>query len=172
MNHKIYVRNKSPERLPRISAILVRRVVKAALSFEGVEQVCEVNVLITDDEEIRAVNREFRGIDETTDVLSFPLFNFTPGAFNGADGETDPNSRLLPLGDIILSAERAEAQAAEQGHTLEHEASYLVLHSVLHLLGYDHEGGDEDENDSNGDKMRAREKEILKLCGFGEPELN
>ncbi|MDR2615495.1 MAG: rRNA maturation RNase YbeY [Oscillospiraceae bacterium] len=172
MNHKIYVRNKLPERLPRVSAILVRRVIKAALSLEGVEQACEVNVLITDDTEVRSVNREYMGRDEPTDVLSFPLFSFTPGAFDGSNGETDPASGLLPLGDIIISAERTEAQAAERGHSLEREASCLVVHAILHLLGYDHESGEEDENDDNGDRMRAREKEILKLCGFGEPELN
>jgi probable rRNA maturation factor len=161
MNHKIYVKNKAPDRIPRISAIMVRRVVKATLACEGVDAECEVSVLVTDDAGIRAFNRDFRGIDEATDVLSFPSFNFKPGAFDASDGEKDAATGLLPLGDIVLSAERINAQAAKIGQTPEREATYLVIHSVLHLLGYDHE--DEGEG---GELMREREREALELCGF------
>ncbi|MDR1329932.1 MAG: rRNA maturation RNase YbeY [Oscillospiraceae bacterium] len=165
MQHKIYVKNNAPERIPRIGAILIRRVIKAAFEHEGVEPMCEVSVLITDDPGIRAVNLKFRGIDEPTDVLSFPLFKFKPGAFDASDGEPDIATGLLPLGDIALSAESVMRQAEELGHTREYEAAYLVIHSTLHLLGYDHtdEGADKAE-------MRARERAILRICGFGGPE--
>ncbi|MDR2420785.1 MAG: rRNA maturation RNase YbeY [Oscillospiraceae bacterium] len=162
MKHKIYVKNKVPEKIPRVSAIMVRRVIKATLACEGVDAECEVSVLVTDDAGIRAINREFRGIDEATDILSFPSFKFKPGAFDASDGETDAATGLLPLGDIVLSAERVNAQAAELGHSPEREATYLVIHSVLHLLGYDHP-------EEGEDIMRAREREVLELCGFIAP---
>ena len=100
---------------------------------------CEVDVLFTDDEGIHAINLEQRGVDRPTDVLSFPMFQLTPGAPPTLDDvEADPGTGLVPLGDMVLSLERAEAQGAEYGHGAEREAAYLAVHSVLHLLGYDH----------------------------------
>ena len=160
MTHKIYITHETKDKL---DAPLIRRVIKAALGAQNVITPCEISVLITNDEGIRAINHEFRGIDNPTDVLSFPCFEFTAGAFDVTDGEIDEATGLLPLGDIVLSAERLAAQSVEYGNTLERETAYLVIHSVLHLLGYDHidEGGDKQ-------KMRARENEILSQCGYEE----
>jgi probable rRNA maturation factor len=152
MRHKIYIANDIKDRT--LSPNLIRRTVKAALFFENVGVPCEISVLITDDEGIRSINSEFRNQDRPTDVLSFPCFEFSPGSFDVKDGEID-GAGLLPLGDIVLSAERIAAQAAEYGSTLRRETAYLVVHSVLHLLGYDHVS----ERDKR--QMRAREKVII-----------
>ncbi|MDR0838127.1 MAG: rRNA maturation RNase YbeY [Oscillospiraceae bacterium] len=161
MRHKIYINNKISDKPARLDPLLIRRVVKSALDAENVDVPCEISVLITNDFEIQAINREYRGIDAPTDVLSFPLCVFAPGEFSAADGETDMSSGLLPLGDIVLCAPQVDRQAAEFGQTRERETAYLVIHSVLHLLGYDHL--DEGEQKK---QMRAREKEILKESGY------
>ncbi len=135
--------------------MLIRSAVLATLAYEGYGQVCEVSVTFTDDEGIRAVNKEYRGIDKATDVLSFPLTDFEGGEEPPAD---EPS---ISLGDIIISLERAEAQAAEFGHSFEREAAFLCVHSMLHLLGYDHELSDEDDAD-----MRRRQREILEAMGL------
>ena len=160
MTHKIYITHETKDKL---DAPLIRRVTKTALSAQSIAVQCEISVLVTDNDGIRAINNDFRGIDSPTDVLSFPCFEFTAGAFDVADGEIDEATGLLPLGDIVLSAQRLAEQAVEYGNTLERETAYLVIHSVLHLLGYDHmdEGADKQ-------KMRAREKAILTLCGYTE----
>ncbi|NLL39664.1 MAG: rRNA maturation RNase YbeY [Clostridiales bacterium] len=141
---------------------LLRRAIICALKAENVNVPCEINVLLTDDEGIRAVNRDMRKVDKPTDVLSFPMFGFVPGAFDPADGATDPQTGRLPLGDMVISLERVSSQAREYGHSQKREAVYLAVHSVLHLLGYDH-------IDEGSDKriMRAREKEIMKSLGLG-----
>ena len=121
-------------------------------------------MLITDDRGIREVNRGYRGIDKPTDVLSFPMQEISsPGAFEFDPGALDPETGILPLGDIILSAERVYEQAREYGHTLARETAYLTVHSVLHLLGYDHI--DEAEGRK---KMRAREDAIMKDINITE----
>lgn len=135
---------------------LVKRAVRAALDAEGVSQPCLVGVVFTDDEGIRAVNREFRGVDRATDVLSFPFSEQRPGAFEPSACERDPESGRLLLGDMMISLERCAAQGGEFGHGFERELSYLTVHSVLHLLGYDHV----DEGKMKK-QMRAREKEIM-----------
>jgi len=135
----------------------LRRCITAALDAEGVDVPCEVNVLVTDDDTIRKINRETRKLDASTDVLSFPMFTFRPGAFPAdAAKDADPETGLLPLGDMVISAEHAERQAAEYGHSLKREMGYLAIHSVLHMLGYDHvvEGPMKRQ-------MRAREEKIL-----------
>ncbi|MDR0446154.1 MAG: rRNA maturation RNase YbeY [Oscillospiraceae bacterium] len=167
MRHKIYVKNDAPDKTPRVSAMLIKRIVKTALAYEGVGVSCEVSVLITGDFGIRSINNAFRNIDAPTDVLSFPMYSFTPGAFDPDDGEPDLSSGRLPLGDIILSAEHIMRQAENPVRTPERETAALVVHSVLHLLGYDHAEDDEDPNTV----MRLREREILKLCDLGEPEI-
>ena len=138
---------------------LLRRVINAALDAEGVDVLCEVNVLLTGDREIHAVNLEQRGVDRPTDVLSFPMFELTPGDKPQA-GWADPDTGLVPLGDMMLSLERCAAQAEEFGHSMERELSYLAVHSVLHLLGYDHL----DEGPQKA-QMRAREEAILSGLG-------
>ena len=131
--------------------MLVRSAIIASLASEGYEQDCEVSVKFTDNDGIRAINREFRDIDAPTDVLSFPM-----------DGTDDANDgEIASLGDIVLSLERAQEQAEQFGHSCEREVSFLVAHSVLHLLGYDHE-----ESDEADEQMREKQRSIMKALGL------
>ena len=119
--------------------VIINRCIETALKEQGVSIPCEVNVLITDDAGIRAINSASRNIDKATDVLSFPMFSFEAGQLpEDWSSYLDPETGLLPLGDIAISLERASAQAKEFGHSLKREVGYLTIHSVLHLLGYDH----------------------------------
>ncbi len=155
MSHKISVTGeKKGINNPKLAAML-RRTVKAALSAEGVACDCEVNILLTDDEGIREVNRDMREIDRATDVLSFPMFDLVPGE-HPDEYDADPDTGLVPLGDMCISVERAKAQAEEYGHSFDREICYLCVHSVLHLLGYDHL----DEGEMKR-QMRGREEEIM-----------
>ncbi len=133
----------------------VRKVIRTALAAEGVDFPCEVDVLLTNDAHIHELNWEQRGIDRPTDVLSFPAFDLRPGALP-EPADADPGSGLVPLGDMVVSLERAAAQAKEYGHSNRRELAYLTVHSVLHLLGYDHL----DEGPQKA-QMRAKEEEIL-----------
>ena len=139
---------------------LLRRVISAALEAEGMDLPCEINVLLTDDEGIHQVNLDMRGVDRPTDVFSFPMFDLSPGEKPGEEHE-DPDTGLVPLGDMCISLERAAAQAEEYGHSVERELSYLAVHSVLHLLGYDHM----DEGPMKA-QMRRREEHILEGLGI------
>ena len=139
---------------------LLNRVISAALAAEGVEVPCELSVLITNDEGIHQINLEQREVDRPTDVLSFPMFELEPGEMPDAD-MADPDTDLVPLGDMVISLERAVEQAVEYGHSVEREVSYLAVHSVLHLLGYDHM----DEGPMKA-QMRAREEAILGELGI------
>lgn len=139
---------------------LIRRTVRTALAAEGLTAPCEVDVLLTDDDGIHEINREMRQVDRPTDVLSFPEFELTPGQLPGPE-DADPGTGLIPLGDMVLSMERVAAQAREYGHSKRRELSYLVTHSVLHLLGYDHL----DEGPMKA-QMRAREEAIMALLGL------
>ena len=146
----------SLQRLP--VTMIIRKCIEATLRAEGIETPCEINVLVTGDEEIKAINLASREIDKPTDVLSFPMFTLEPG--NPPADWTDyidPESGLCPLGDMAISLERAVAQAKEFGHSARREVGYLTIHSVLHLLGYDHL----DEGPQKA-QMRAREKEIVR----------
>ena len=117
----------------------IQRCVEAVLDAEGVTAACEINVLITDDAGIRAINADMRDIDRATDVLSFPMFELEPGnPPKNWKPYLDPGTRLCPLGDMAISLERARAQAKEFGHSVKREVGYLTIHSMLHLLGYDH----------------------------------
>ena len=134
----------------------IRRCIMAALEEEGVNCACEINVLITDDDGIRAINSAFRQIDKATDVLSFPMFQLTPGVLPESwDEYRDVETDLVPLGDMAISVERAKQQAREFGHSVKREIGYLTIHSILHLLGYDHV----DEGEMKR-QMRAREEAI------------
>ena len=134
--------------------------ISAALAAEQVDVPCEVNVLVTDDTAIHQINLDMRNVDRPTDVLSFPMFDLTPGEHPGEE-DADPDSGLVPLGDMVISLERATAQAEEFGHSVEREVSYLIIHSVLHLLGYDHM----DEGEMKA-QMRGREEAILSALGI------
>ena len=142
----------------------IRKVIRTALAAEGVDFPCEVDVLITDDEAIHQVNLDMRGVDRATDVLSFPEFDLTPGQLPEAE-DADPGTGLVPLGDMVISWEHVTAQAKEYGHSNRRELAYLVVHSVLHLLGYDHldEGPQKKQ-------MRAREEAILTQLGITREE--
>lgn len=138
----------------------IRRAVRTALAAEGVDFPCEVDVLVTGDEEIRELNREARQVDKATDVLSFPAFDLEPGELPGPE-DADPGTGLVPLGDMMISLEHVAAQAKEYGHSNRRELGYLVVHSVLHLLGYDHV----DEGPMKA-QMREREEAILGELGI------
>ena len=153
MSHKVTVSaDKGAWKLFPVMRVLCRTV-KTALAAEGVEPSCEINIMLTDDEGIREVNR-------TTDVLSFPMFDLTPGE-HPDEADADPDTGLVPLGDMCISVERAKAQAAEYGHSFRREICYLCVHSVLHLLGYDHL----DEGEMKR-QMRQREEEIMQILNL------
>ena len=138
----------------------IRKVIRTALAAERVDFPCEVDVLITNDEGIHAINQEMRQVDRPTDVLSFPEFDLTPGELPLPE-DADPGTGLVPLGDMVISLERVAAQAKEYGHSNRRELAYLATHSVLHLLGYDHL----DEGPQKA-QMRAREEAILGELGI------
>ena len=145
--------------LKEISA-LIRKVIRTGLAAEGMTLPCEVDVLLTDDEGIHAINLDMRDVDRPTDVLSFPEFELTPGELPDEE-DADPGTGLIPLGDMVISMEHVAAQAVEYGHSRKRELAYLVTHSVLHLLGYDHldEGPQKKQ-------MRSREEAILAELGI------
>ena len=157
MTHQIIISSdfeelETPELLAHI-----RRCIEGALACQQVTVPCEVSVLLTDNEGIREINREYRDVDRETDVLSFPMFEFVPGEFpQDVSDLLDPGSALLPLGDMAISVEKIKAQAEEFGHSREREMGYLIVHSVLHLLGYDHM----DEGEMKK-AMREREEAIM-----------
>ena len=135
---------------------IIRKCICATLDAERISVPCEINVLVTDDAGIQLINRESRKIDKPTDVLSFPMFQLEPG--NPPEDWTeyqDPATGMVPLGDMCINLDRAEAQAREFGHSSRREVGYLTIHSILHLLGYDHL--DEAEQKK---QMRGREEAI------------
>lgn len=162
MKHQIIVRYANRRDKNPALTLHFSRCIRAALDAENVNVPCEINVLVTDDEGIRAINRAMRNIDRATDVLSFPMFQFTPGAFpQDVSEDLDPQTGLLPLGDMAISLERAKDQAARFGNTTRREVGYLTIHSVLHLLGYDHMDEGEQKR-----QMRTREEIIAASLGL------
>ena len=138
----------------------IRRVIRTALAAEGVTFPCEIDVLLTHDAGIHQINLDMRQVDRATDVLSFPEFDLTPGQLPGEE-DADPGTGLVPLGDMVISMEHVAAQAREYGHSNRRELAYLVVHSVLHLLGYDHL----DEGPMKA-QMRGREEAIMAELGL------
>ena len=155
MAYEVYVSRERKHLGHNNSAALIKKAAAAALRAEGVESAV-ISVMLTDEEGIRLVNRDFRGVDSATDVLSFPLNELQPGAFDPALCERDPETGAVLLGDMMISVPRCEEQGRDFGHGYEREIRYLTVHSVLHLLGYDHL----DEGPMK-ERMRAREKEIM-----------
>lgn len=134
----------------------IRSAIHATLAQECISIPCEINVLVTNDRGIQAINNASRGIDKATDVLSFPMFQLAPGNPPEDWSEmVDPETGLCPLGDMALSVDHIISQAREFGHSIRREAGYLTIHSVLHLLGYDHL----DEGAMKA-QMRGREEAI------------
>lgn len=156
MEHEIYISRDVVGLGHNESAVLIRKAVNMALEAEGVDVPCIVSVMLTDDEGIHQVNRDFRGVDRATDVLSFPLNELVPGKFDADMCERDMDTGSVALGDMMISVPRCEAQGEEFGHGYKRELMYLTVHSVLHLLGYDHV----DEGEMKA-QMRKREKAIM-----------
>ncbi len=154
----IYFNNSQDAyKIPYALKMLIRHAVCASLDYEGYGNDCEISVTLTDNEGIQALNRQFRGIDAPTDVLSFPLVEYDVTEEPPVDHE-DGNM----LGDIVISLEKAEEQANEFGHSIEREIAFLTVHSMLHLLGYDHVNSEEEEAD-----MRQRQRDIMNILGLG-----
>lgn len=160
MNHEILFSSDLEEDTAEIEALL-NEVIPAALLAEGVDKPCEINVLLTDDAGIHTINLEQRGVDAPTDVLSFPMFDLKPGDKPSAE-DVDPGSHLIPLGDMVLNLDRVKSQGEEYGHGPRRECAYLAVHSVLHLLGYDHM----DDGPMKA-QMREREETILNKLEIG-----
>ncbi len=158
MEHEVYI--DAEVETPAAVEEQIRRAVLAALEGEEVDVPCVVEVCVTDDGGIRQTNLDTRGVDRPTDVLSFPMFELEPGEKPRAEW-AEPDTDKVPLGDMMLSLERARAQAEEFGHSPEREVCYLAVHSVLHLLGYDHL----DEGPMKA-RMRQREEAILGKLGI------
>jgi len=154
--HHIMVSADVPGASGESTVALIRRTIRTALAEEGVTVPCEIDVLLTGDTGIHRLNREMRNVDRATDVLSFPMFSYEPGHPPVTAADADPDTGLTPLGDMVISMERVHAQAKEFGHSNRRELTYLVVHSVLHLLGYDHL----DEGPQKA-RMREREEAIL-----------
>lgn len=163
-SHRISVEAEVPLLGIKDKAALLRRVIRETLSQEGILSPCEINVLFTDDVGIREINRDQRGIDAPTDVLSFPMWDMSPGVLPEA-AWADPGTGLIALGDMVLSIDRVAIQAHEYGHPLRRELAYLAVHSTLHLLGYDHM----DEGPEKV-RMRSRERAILQILGIPREE--
>lgn len=153
---RVYVENEQEQRAVSTYLLrLLRRAIRETLLYEGIDRSVELSLTLTDNENIHVLNREYRGVDRPTDVLSFPQFDFL-------GGETLPaGSGAVALGDIVLSLERAEEQARELGHSFSREAAFLTVHSMLHLLGYDHELGEAEDRE-----MREKQREIMKRMGL------
>ena len=143
---------------------LARTVIEAALDDVGCPYEAEVNLLLTMNEQIHEMNLEFRGIDRATDVLSFPMTEFPSPAdyayLDTDDSSFDPETGELMLGNIVISKERAKEQAEEYGHSVEREFAFLIAHSMLHLLGYDH------MEDEERLVMEKKQREVLEMLGI------
>ncbi|MBO5218486.1 MAG: rRNA maturation RNase YbeY [Clostridia bacterium] len=156
MRHYIHFTNEQEiENVTAELRCLVKAAVYAALAYEDFRRSAEISVTFTDNEGIREINREHREIDAPTDVLSFPILG------DDEDGDVNPGTGAVILGDIVLSLERAREQAAEFGHSFTREVAFLTVHSVLHLLGYDHVNSEEEDRE-----MRARQHAILDYMGI------
>ncbi len=156
MRNEIYVSREVKGLGFRNAAALIKKAVNRALDAENIDAPCIVSVLLTDDEGIREMNRQFRDTDRSTDVLSFPLNELQPGDFDADICENDPWTGSVMLGDILINIPQCAVQGEEFGHGFDRELTYLTVHSVLHLLGYDHT----DEGEMKK-QMRRREKEIM-----------
>ena len=161
MKHTVYFQNrqKAVSITPAVRA-LIRKAVSETLRGEAFPRPAEVSVSFVDNEEIHALNLEYRGKDKPTDVLSFPMWEKKELDTGTAAGDIDPENDAVLLGDIVISAEKAVEQAAEYGHSPEREFAFLSVHSALHLLGYDHETSEEDET-----YMNQKQEEILTKIG-------
>ena len=135
---------------------IINSAARESLSFEGFDENCEISVSLVTNEEIHAINKQFRNIDRETDVLSFPQLTFE----EGEEISRNENGEII-LGDIIISVEKAMSQSLEYGHSFQREMAFLTAHSMLHLMGYDHMTLEEEK------EMFARQRKILENIGIG-----
>ncbi len=161
----LYFENESGETRDLPDTEFLKKVAEETLKLFNCPFEAEAGLLFVDSERIRELNNEFRGVDRVTDVLSFPLIDFnTPGDFSFLSEDDpeafDPETGCLSLGDIIICPEKAFAQAEEYGHSVKREISFLIVHSMLHLLGFDHETRKEEEI------MSDKQEEVLSLLGI------
>lgn len=162
MNVKINISFDHPSLLNVPVTQVIKKCIHATLQEEKVTAGCEINVLITDDKGIHAINKASRNVDRPTDVLSFPMFQLIPEHPPTDWTEyLDPGTGLCPLGDMAISLERAREQADEFGHSVKREVGYLTIHSMLHLLGYDHM-----DDGPQKAQMRAHEKAVIEAIGL------
>lgn len=160
MKHKVYVKRQRQGLGEKGITSLCRRAIKATLQEEGITVPIQISVLVSDDKGIQEINREYRNKDAATDVISFPTATYIPGSFRAKEEDIDAETECLHLGDIILSSERAVAQAKEYGHDMTREIAFLMVHATLHLLGYNHEKPEDQA------QMRLREEKILSSLGL------
>ncbi len=153
---KVYVKNKQNiVKIPVGIRLLIRRCCQAVLITEGFEKDAEVSVSFVTNKEIKSLNKAYRNKDTDTDVLSFPLTN------DDGTQEVSSETGFVLLGDVVISLEKAVKQAEMYGHSLEREVGFLTVHSMLHLLGYDHETSPLDER-----IMREKEENVLEKLGI------
>ena len=157
MSLKIYFENNQAKHSIHYNLkMLIRHTILETLDYEGMENDVEVSVTFVDNDGIQELNKKFRNMDKPTDVLSFPLLDY-----EGESEEPFFDELCNNLGDIVISLERAMEQANEFGHSFEREVAFLTAHSMLHLLGYDHELSEEDDAD-----MRKRQSDIMERLGL------
>lgn len=164
-----YVESETDKTLPFDAEEVAGKVITEALDMEDCPYEVSVNVLLTDDQGIHAMNRQYRGIDRPTDVLSFPNVDYTnPADFTGIEDTIedyfDPENGELCLGDIVISVDKVYAQSEEYGHTPRREYAFLIAHSMLHLLGYDH------MEPAEAAVMEQKQEEILNRLGITRNE--
>ena len=154
---KIYFEN-AQEELPLTYKLkmLVREAIEATLDLENYQNTAEVSVTFTDNKGIHELNAKYRGVDRPTDVLSFPLFDY-----EGTSEEPPVDEMMNMLGDIVISLEKAQEQAEQFGHSFEREVAFLTAHSMLHLLGYDHELGEDEDRE-----MREKQNIVMDMIGL------
>jgi len=152
------------DRQSKISSNLTeffKSILTTSLDHLGYDRDVEISLLLVEDDFIKGLNRQHRGIDEATDVLSFPMLSsgIEPGEIDSLEGDRNKDTGDLLLGDIVISTERAISQAEEYGHSIERELGFLMVHGLLHLLGYDHEAGDQGEREM----FRLQDEILAKL---------
>jgi len=141
-------------------ADLFRKTVEKSLEAENFGISSEVSILLVDNDKIKEMNKEYRNIDSPTDVLSFPMLDMVEGKLESDAGDYDLDEGVLLLGDIVISMEMAQKQAIEYGHSFERELAFLLTHGLFHLLGYDHETGEEEK------RMLGKQEAVLESIGL------
>ena len=161
IKHKVHIKHSRGVSSDKACLELIKKIVQRTLRCEKADTLCVINVLITNDKEIRTYNRKYRDKDIATDVLSFPMQEFTSAGWIGlTEPEPDIDTGYLPLGDIVISIESAKKQADLYDNSVEYETAYLIIHSTLHLIGYNH------DNKENEKLMHGKTKEIIKETGL------